>query len=48
MLHRPGMPAPTVEEMDEAIGRFHAEENERILKGLSPVDDDDQDSETSA
>jgi antitoxin PrlF len=33
MFHQPGMPAATVEEMDEAIERFHAEEEERIRKG---------------
>jgi len=33
MFHQPGMPAATVEEMHEAIGRFHAEEEERIRKG---------------
>ena len=33
MLHRPGMRAVSVEEMNEAIAQFHARENERILKG---------------
>ena len=32
MLHQPGMRAVSVEEMNEGIARFHAEENERILK----------------
>jgi antitoxin PrlF len=33
LLHRPGARAVSVKEMNEAIGRFHAEENGRILKG---------------
>ncbi len=33
LLHQPGMRTVSVEEMNEAVGRFHAEENERILKG---------------
>ena len=33
ILHRPGMRALSVEEMDEAIGRHLAEDNERILRG---------------
>jgi antitoxin PrlF len=33
ILHRPGMPILSVEEMDEAIGRHLAEDDERIQKG---------------
>ncbi len=33
MLHRPGMKAMTVEEMDEALGRALAEDDERIRAG---------------
>jgi hypothetical protein len=33
ILHRPGMRPASVREMDEAIGRFHAEEDARIRKG---------------
>lgn len=33
MLRRPGMPPVTIEEMDEAIGRHLAEDDERIQKG---------------
>jgi bifunctional DNA-binding transcriptional regulator/antitoxin component of YhaV-PrlF toxin-antitoxin module len=33
ILHRPGMPVLSVEEMDEAIGRHLAEDDERIQKG---------------
>lgn len=33
ILHRPGMRPVSVREMDEAIGRFHAEEDARIRKG---------------
>ncbi len=40
MLHRPGMRAVSIEEMDDAIGRYHAEENERILKGGLPEDEE--------
>ena len=32
MVRRPG-PAPTVEEMDEAMGRYLAADDERIRKG---------------
>jgi len=32
ILHRPGMRPVSVGEMDEAIGRFHAEEDVRIHK----------------
>lgn len=31
ILHRPGMKAATLEEMDEAIGRAVAEDNDRIM-----------------
>jgi antitoxin PrlF len=34
MFHQPGMVPATVEEMDEAIGRHLAEDDERIQKGL--------------
>ena len=33
MLHQPGTAPATVEEMDEAIGRHLAEDDERIQKG---------------
>lgn len=33
ILHRPGMRPVTVEEMDEAVGRYLAEEDERIRRG---------------
>lgn len=33
LLHRPGMHALAVREIDKAIGRYHAEQNERILTG---------------
>jgi hypothetical protein len=33
ILHRPGMRPVSVEEMDEAIGRHLAEDDERIQKG---------------
>jgi antitoxin PrlF len=33
LLHQPGMTPATVEEMDEAIGRHLAEDDERIQKG---------------
>lgn len=33
ILHRPGMRPVTVEEMNEAIGRHLAEDDERIRKG---------------
>jgi len=33
MLHQPGMRPLSVKEIDKAIGRYHAEENERIRKG---------------
>ena len=33
ILHRPGMHPVSVEEMDEAIGRHLAEDDERIQKG---------------
>jgi AbrB family looped-hinge helix DNA binding protein len=33
ILHRPGNPAASVEEMDEAVGRSLAEDDERIRKG---------------
>jgi bifunctional DNA-binding transcriptional regulator/antitoxin component of YhaV-PrlF toxin-antitoxin module len=33
ILHRPGMPVLSVEEIDEAIGRYLAEDDERIQKG---------------
>lgn len=33
ILHRPGMKALTVEEMDEAIGQALAEDDERIRAG---------------
>jgi AbrB family looped-hinge helix DNA binding protein len=33
ILHRPGMRPASVEEMDEAVGRYLAEEDERIQKG---------------
>lgn len=33
ILHRPGMRPTSVEEMDEAIGRHLAEDDERIQKG---------------
>ena len=33
LLLQPGTRAVSVQEMNEAIGRFHAEENQRILKG---------------
>lgn len=33
VLHRPGMPALTVEEMDEAIGAAVAADDERIRAG---------------
>lgn len=33
ILHRPGLPTTSVEEMDEAIGRHLAEDDERIQKG---------------
>jgi bifunctional DNA-binding transcriptional regulator/antitoxin component of YhaV-PrlF toxin-antitoxin module len=32
LLHRPGMPILSAEEIDEAIGRYLAEDNERIQK----------------
>jgi hypothetical protein len=32
LLARPGRKAPTSEEMKETIARFHAEENQRILR----------------
>ncbi len=33
MFHTPGMKAATIREMDEAVGRYLAEEDERIGKG---------------
>jgi AbrB family looped-hinge helix DNA binding protein len=33
ILHRPGMGSASLEEMDEAVGRYLAEEDERIRKG---------------
>jgi len=33
MLHRPGMTPATIEEMDEAVGHYLAEDDERIQKG---------------
>jgi len=33
VLHRPGMRPVSLKEMDEGIGRFHAEEEARIRKG---------------
>lgn len=33
ILHRPGMRPVSIEEMDEAVGRYLAEEDERIRKG---------------
>jgi antitoxin PrlF len=33
ILHRPGEPPATIEEMDEAVGRYLAEDDERIQKG---------------
>jgi len=33
ILHRPGMRPASVEEMDEAVGRYLAEDDERIQKG---------------
>jgi len=33
ILHRPGMRPVSVEEMDDAIGRYLAEDDERIQKG---------------
>lgn len=33
MFHTPGMKPATIREMDEAVGRFLAEEDERIGKG---------------
>jgi bifunctional DNA-binding transcriptional regulator/antitoxin component of YhaV-PrlF toxin-antitoxin module len=33
MLHEPGMAPATFEEMDEAVGRYLAEDDERIQKG---------------
>lgn len=33
ILHRPGKPAASAEEMDEAVGRLLAEDDERIRKG---------------
>lgn len=38
ILHRPGMSPLSVEEMDEAIGRYIAEDNERIRRGGSRED----------
>ncbi|HYO16513.1 MAG TPA: AbrB/MazE/SpoVT family DNA-binding domain-containing protein [Thermoanaerobaculia bacterium] len=35
-FHRPGMPPLSVEEIDEAIGRYLAEEDERIRRGEMP------------
>jgi len=35
-LDRPVQRPITVEEMNEAIGRFHAEDNERILRESKP------------
>jgi len=32
LLARPGLKAPTIEEMKESIARFHAEDNERIRR----------------
>lgn len=32
ILHRPGMRPVSIEEMDEAIGRYLVEDNERIRK----------------
>lgn len=36
-LHRPGVPPLTVEEIDEAIGRYLAEEDARIRRGEMPI-----------
>ena len=33
ILHQPGEPPATIEEMDEAVGRYLAEDDERIQKG---------------
>ncbi|HEY0555337.1 MAG TPA: AbrB/MazE/SpoVT family DNA-binding domain-containing protein [Thermoanaerobaculia bacterium] len=33
MLHQPGMAPATIEEMDEAVGHYLAEDDERIQKG---------------
>ena len=40
ILHRPDLRPASIEEIDEAIGRFHVEENERILRGELPEDDE--------
>ena len=39
MHHRPGMRPVSVEEMDESIGRYLAEDDERIRKGLSRTEE---------
>jgi len=33
VLHRPGMRPASIEEMDEAVGRYLAEDDQRIRKG---------------
>ena len=33
ILHRPGIRPASVEDMNEGIGRFHAEEDKRIRQG---------------
>jgi antitoxin PrlF len=40
ILHQPGMRPLSIREMDEAIARFHVEENERILRGGLPEGDE--------
>jgi antitoxin PrlF len=40
MLHQPGMRPLSIREIDEAIARFHIEENERILRGGLPESDE--------
>jgi antitoxin PrlF len=40
MLHQPGMRPLSIREMDKAIARFHIEENERILRGGLPENDE--------
>lgn len=40
LLHRPDMRPASIEEIDEAIGRFHVEENERILRGGLPEEEE--------
>lgn len=39
-FHRPGMPPLSVDQIDEAIGRHLAEEDERIRRGELPRDEE--------